>query len=905
MTRQASPRAVALAWNASVLTHLGPIGPLSTHTGRERPRPANGRPSDTRARTRYPLPLRNPAGTPQGPSRYAVATNPCQALLHYRLIEEIGAGAMGTVWRARDTTLDRDVAIKVLPDAMANDPQYLARFEREAKILASLNHPNLAAVYGVHETDGTRFLAMEFVPGEDLSERVLRGPLPPDELIPIACRITRAVQAAHESAVIHRDLKPANIRLLPDGGVKVLDFGIAKDLQRNPADPSSDPVALTSTGVVLGTAPYMSPEQVRGAAVDARSDIWSFGCVLWECVTGERPFRGETVPDVIGEILHSEPDWAALPAGTPIGIRKVLRRCLAKDPCSRFHHIADTRLELEDAEVPAPVSAEPLATVAPTRRVPVTALLAIPLLAASMFLLIDRKPDDTQAPTAGRSLAITSMIRLTDFPGSEFDPVISPDGRYVVFVADRDGPFHVWGGPIGGGAFHNLSRDNPAAIVDDVRAPVRMLGFLPGGAEIWIRQSQVRGMTMRRMSIMGGEVRPLLEKKAVSADWSPDGTRVVYAHGTGGDPVFVADASGEHRTRILSSEPGFHQHYPTWSPDGEWIYLTRGWETTGETAIWRVRPDGSDLEKLSEGTRRVTHPTPLDEDTLLYVAQEENGSGPWLWVLDLESKVSRRATLGLEKFMSVSASADGRRIVAAVANPTAGLYSFPILERAATEADVEPYALGNVRALAPRIRGEDLFYLSSLGAGDGLWRQRAGKVSEIWRGSEFPLLEPAAISADGTHIAVVRRKGRRVSLCVVAANGTEPRTLAESLDVRGSACWSPQGEVARRRWNRERAKGPVQGLDARRSPGTPGQGRRAQPRLVPRRHDDRVRGQSGERIHALAGGQSERRADRAPQDPGEGLRGTHAVHAGRRRPRLHEAHRQRAGLLPARLGEPD
>jgi serine/threonine protein kinase len=260
---------------------------------------------------------------------------------------------MGSVWRAQDTTLDRDAAIKILPDTMANDALFLARFEREAKLLASLNHPNLASVFGVHDVDSTRFLAMELVPGEDLSQRLQRGALPVDEIVPILGRIADALEAAHKRGVVHRDLKPANVRLTPDGRVKVLDFGLAKTTQADPSsDSGSTPSAdlqLTSTGVVLGTAPYMSPEQARGRPVDARTDIWAFGCVLWECLTGARAFHGESVPDLIVAILNDEPDWRKLPEGTPPSLVRLLRRCLAKSARERLHHIADARIELEEA----------------------------------------------------------------------------------------------------------------------------------------------------------------------------------------------------------------------------------------------------------------------------------------------------------------------------------------------------------------------------------------------------------------------------------------------------------------------------------------------------------------------------------------------------------------------------
>jgi len=282
---------------------------------------------------------------------------PDRSLAHYRLIEKIGEGGMGAVWKAVDTTLDREVAIKLLPDGLASDGDRLERFEREAKLLASLNHPNIATLHGLHDADGLRFLSMELVPGEDLSKRLTRGKLALDEALTLARQIAGALEAAHAAGIIHRDLKPANIQITPDGNVRVLDFGLAKALG-TPLDAadSDDVVTVTSegtvVGTVLGTAAYMSPEQARGLPVDRRTDLWAFGCVLYEMLTRSRPFVGRTVTDTLAAVLEREPDWSALPAATPPAIRRLLRRCLQKQQERRLRDIADARLEIDDALEP-------------------------------------------------------------------------------------------------------------------------------------------------------------------------------------------------------------------------------------------------------------------------------------------------------------------------------------------------------------------------------------------------------------------------------------------------------------------------------------------------------------------------------------------------------------------------
>jgi eukaryotic-like serine/threonine-protein kinase len=275
----------------------------------------------------------------------------------YEIAAPLGAGGMGEVYRARDVRLGRDVAIKVLPDLMAGDAERIARFQREAQFLASLNHPQIGAIYGLEESGGVLALVLELVEGPTLADRIASGPIEIDEALAIARQIAEALEAAHGQGVIHRDLKPANVKVTSDGRVKVLDFGLAKLIQGDPgasalANSPTLSVQGTLAGAILGTAAYMSPEQARGKPLDRRTDIWSFGCVLFEMLAGKEAFAsGETVSDVVAAILKSEPDWSLVPAETPIAVRTLLRRCLTKDPRERLHDIADARLEIRDAHL--------------------------------------------------------------------------------------------------------------------------------------------------------------------------------------------------------------------------------------------------------------------------------------------------------------------------------------------------------------------------------------------------------------------------------------------------------------------------------------------------------------------------------------------------------------------------
>ena len=275
---------------------------------------------------------------------------------HYKVSSKLGEGGMGEVWRAEDTKLGRDVALKMLPEGFAEDVERLERFEREARVLASLSHPNIAGIHGLEDVEGKRFLVMEVAEGETLSERIGRGPLPVEEAARIAVQIAQAVEVAHEKGIVHRDLKPSNVVVTPEGRVKVLDFGLAKalgihplsgDSGQNTQSPTLSP-GMTQAGMLLGTAGYMSPEQARGKPVDRRTDIWAFGCVLFEMLGGRRAFDGETVTDVLGAIVHKEPEIDKLPSSVPQRIRRLLEQCLQKDVSRRLQSIGDARIALEE-----------------------------------------------------------------------------------------------------------------------------------------------------------------------------------------------------------------------------------------------------------------------------------------------------------------------------------------------------------------------------------------------------------------------------------------------------------------------------------------------------------------------------------------------------------------------------
>ena len=477
----------------------------------------------------------------------------------YEIVSVLGAGGMGEVYRAHDPKLNRDVALKVLPELFATNQDRLVRFKREAQVLASLNHPNIAAIYGFEEWGGVQALVLELVEGPTLAERIRRGPVPLDESLPIATQIAEALAAAHEQGIIHRDLKPANIKLRPDGAVKILDFGLAKaldsaaDLPAGDGDQSPDVRALptitsatlTRTGVILGTVAYMSPEQAKGRPADRRSDLWAFGCVLYEMLTGKRAFEDEDVSNTSVAAMRSEPDWHALPRETPDPVRRLLRRCLVKDPKSRIADASSARLEIDDALAPKG-SAEGVAVPAAPRRlwqragVAWSAASAILLgaIALGAFAYFKRAADD--APVV-RTIIPTPDGTFLDAPnvlGSGLPLALSPDGRRLVFVATGS----------------------------DSRS------------RLWLR------------SLDGNQADALVGTDGGTCPfWSPDGRSIAFF--TPADHKLKRVDLGSDRVVTISEDPDLYGGGGTWNADGV-ILFAPNLTGSGAAAIYRVAASG-------------------------------------------------------------------------------------------------------------------------------------------------------------------------------------------------------------------------------------------------------------------------------------------------------------------------
>jgi Tol biopolymer transport system component len=699
----------------------------------------------------------------------------------YEIVAPLGAGGMGEVYRARDMRLGRYVAIKVLPEALAKDAERLRRFEQEARTIAALNHPNILGIHDVGAHDGAPFLVSECLEGQTLREKLKSGPLPVRPAVEYAVAIAQGLAAAHEKGIVHRDLKPENVFVTRDERVKVLDFGLAKLLR--PEESHESAVTLTSLatlpGMVLGTVGYMSPEQVRGEASDARSDIFSFGAVLYEMLTDKRAFKRETSLETMSAILREEPpelhesSWQG-----PLALQRILVRCLEKKVERRFQSASDLAFAIESLSATSTTKSVPQPK---SRRAWMPWVIAAALLVGTAVWEMVRP-----AAAPANPLEKAHFTRVTDFESVE--AAISPDGRFVAFISDHDGPFDVWLSQVGTGRSTNLTQGKAGPLP----GPLRSVGFSGDGSDIWLGGGDV-GMRLRLLPLTGGTPRNFLGEEAANLAWSPDGERIIYHNAGNGDPMFVADRTGANARRIFGDQAGIHNHFPTWSPDGRWIYFVHGTPATKEMDLWRIDPDGRHAERLTQRNTDVAYPTPVGKRTVFYVARDGDGSGPWLWAFDLKRKDSRRASVGLEQYTSVEASADGRKLVATISNPVAGLWSVPILNRLAEEQDVKPLTVPTVRALAPRFGGASLFYLSSLGTGDGLWRLRDGRVTEIWKGADGALLETPAVSLDGARVAIVLRRSGKRQLHVLSSDGAELQPIAEGIDVQGSSSWSPDG----------------------------------------------------------------------------------------------------------------
>jgi eukaryotic-like serine/threonine-protein kinase len=527
-------------------------------------------------------------------------------LAHYEITKHLGSGGMGDVYQATDSKLGRSVAIKLLPEAFTHDAERAARFEREARVLASLNHSNIATIYGVEESADRKFLVMELVGGETLAERIKRGPIPVDESLGIAKQICEALEAAHEKGIIHRDLKPANVKITPDGKVKVLDFGLAKAFENEPANAalSNSPtlsMAATNAGVILGTAAYMSPEQVKGNTTDARSDIWSFGVVLYEMLRGRSPFEAESITEILANVLKSEPEWTALPQTTPPTIVSLLRRCLQRDRNRRIRDIADARLEIEGALTG---TATLIAAVAPARKNR-QRLLGMAVIVALIYALVMTALYFRPAPTSPET-----RLQIVTPPGRAYF-AISPDGRKVVFDATTDGKSGLW--------LRRLESEiaEPLAGTDAISAQAS------ASVPFWSPDSNSVGFfadqKLKRIDLGAGIARTIADAPTPRGGaWNHEDVIVFAPSGNG--PLYRIPSNGGQAvevTHLVKPQQSSHR-FPQFLPDGRhFLFFVVG--TQEEKGVYVGSLDSTEVRRLLDADTAAVFTPP---DSVLFGRQE-------------------------------------------------------------------------------------------------------------------------------------------------------------------------------------------------------------------------------------------------------------------------------------------
>jgi eukaryotic-like serine/threonine-protein kinase len=696
-----------------------------------------------------------------------VTFEPGQTLAHFRLVDKIGEGGMGEVWRAIDTTLDREVAIKVLPAALSEDPERRARFEREAKLLASLNHPNIAAIYGFPDGE-VRFLAMELVRGEDFAQILARGPMPVDEAIDAAKQVASALEAAHDNGVIHRDLKPANVKRTPGRQIKVLDFGLAKALM--PAGANVDRSAtITSAGSVvgsiLGTASYMSPEQARGQTVDRRTDIWAFGCLVYEMLSGAKAFDGATITDVLAAVVTGEPDWEKLPAGVPRSVRRLLRRCLEKDVRKRLRDAGDAALLLDDGKEDAP--APPVAHV-PFARSPGFAALA---LVAMFVFAVGGWWVGRRGSTAAAASSV-SFHRLTFSRGMMRSARFAPDGQTIVYGA-------AWGGPP---IKLYLARIESPEATPIALPPGELLSISKTGELAVALGFEYTGWmgdgTLSRTSLLGGSPREILEHVRV-ADWSPTGSEFA----------------------IVRRVDGFDQlEYPV----GKVLYKTAGYigairiAPDGERIAFADHPvysdDRGDLAVVDgSGKKQTLWPDFVSIEGVtwkpggkeIWFSGTEGDSGSGVYACDLAG--NRRVVYSsASRIELLDIAQDGRVLLASHTNERqaeALLAGFPQPRNL-----IVPAQSSMARAIAPSGRG--ILVASHLGKEYETFLVRSDRPGAV----RLSAGDGVAISPDGSLALVLSADSKALHLCPLGIGEIRTIPNPDAIAYESIPAWLPDGK---------------------------------------------------------------------------------------------------------------
>jgi Tol biopolymer transport system component len=720
---------------------------------------------------------------------------------HYEILSPLGAGGMGEVYRARDTKLGRDVAFKILPEVFAADTERLLRFQREAQLLASLNHPNIAQIYGIVESAQARAIVMELVEGETLQARLKRGAIPLAEALNICKQIAEALEAAHDRGIIHRDLKPGNIMIDADGRVKVLDFGLAKGMSganASPAgrsnqgiEPSSSDANLsqsptlisavhTQANVLIGTAPYMSPEQVRGHAAGERSDVWAFGCVLYEMLTGKQAFTGETLTDLIGGIVRIDPDWTAFPPSVPPGVRTLVKRCLEKDRRRRYHAIGDVRIDLESA---ASVVASPPALTSRERMAWAVAaflgLAAVAALVAGYFL----RPKPAPGITSRFTIELPEGSTPAPGPVSPF-PAISPDGRQIVYIAQSGKTFLLWLRPIGSLVSQPIPGTQGAFAFPFWSPDSRYIGFFAGGK-------------LKKVPVAGGPPQILCDVSGGGiGTWNQED---VILFGVGNSIHRVAASGGPSTPVREPNKAVAGVAMPSFLPDGHhFLYLGAGVDTQRSSIEARIGSlESGDDKPLFPVVSRVLYADPgyllfVKDGTLM--ARPFNAKSLTLTgeMFPIAEKLGYNPSSGIAAF---AVSQNGTLIYRAT--NAAAVTELTWFDRSGKKLGTVPVA-GNFQR--PSLSPDEKHLVVE--------KREASAQPDIWlidlaRGTNSRFtFDPAddtypIFSPDGQQVAFTSNRGGKLGLYVKSASGVGSEQLILPISSPDGAVtdWSRDGKI--------------------------------------------------------------------------------------------------------------
>jgi serine/threonine-protein kinase len=659
-------------------------------------------------------------------------------LLHYQVQEKIGAGGMGEVYRAHDSKLRRDVALKMLPPEVIHDPDKMARFEREARVLASLNHPHIGAIYGLENTEEKTFLVLELVDGEDLGAVLARGPLPVDQVLTLGRQIAEGLEMAHEQGIIHRDLKPQNIMLTPEGTAKILDFGLAKAFEVDPQDSSMTAMptvtsARTMPGTVMGTAAYMSPEQARGTALDRRTDIWAFGCVIFEMITGRRVFEGETVSDVLASVLKTDPAWETLPEDLPPALRQLLHRCFTRDPRMRLRDIGEARIRLE-AMLAGDLGEEQLVTAAasgPGAGRMIGIALVVGLLLGAVGLFAGKSMQEQGPEQALRRFAVSVAI---DGEARRNDPAISPDGRRVVFEK---------------------------------------------GGEIWVQE--LDQLESRRLDGIEGAEAPF---------WSPDGQDIGFFENSkmwripvaGGNKKLVCDMGG-----IVAGGRGAH-----WTNNGT-ILFSRG--SSGILSAPAAGGDAREIIAVNDSTEGDLHEPFLMPDGGIMFVVHPSGLSPGRLVIENEGERRVLLDYGDRSIWNPRYDGSGYIIFERTGAENAGVWALPYAENEGAVTGEPILIIPNGARPSISVDGVLVYSLNSISGGEEqmVWVDMKGEfleeITEIVDGTGTPVLSP-----DGNQLAMAINEQQDVDVWIQDLRRGSKTRLSNEGTMDLASCWTPEGD---------------------------------------------------------------------------------------------------------------